>query len=45
MNGKRIGIISGAAIGLAAIGYGAYRFMKARNLSRKLTSRESDVEM
>ncbi len=34
MNTKRIGFISGLGVGLAALGYGGYRLLKARNASR-----------
>lgn len=41
---KRIGIIGGA-VGLAAVGYGLYRYLKARNFKRSLVNREAHVEM
>jgi hypothetical protein len=41
MNTKRLGIISGVGVGLAALGYGGYRLLKARNASK---TKEEPIE-
>ena len=44
MNTMRIGVIGGA-VGLAALGYGVYWFLKSRNFKKSLANREAHVEM
>jgi hypothetical protein len=41
MNVNRIGVIGGGLIGLAALGYGTYRFLKYRQENKTRTTRKA----